>query len=65
MRKYIRSIMRAEGERRKTKPSRWLKAAFEFHQTKKYGQQRRKINQAKGTHRSELWGSRVAMFVEN
>lgn len=60
MRKYIRAIMRAEGKRQHLKPSRYVKAAFEQLQQKKYGVKARKANQAKGTHKRYLWGSRTA-----
>lgn len=50
MRKYIREIIRVEGERQKLKPSRYVKSTFEQIQQKKYGVEKRKKNQAKGTH---------------
>lgn len=60
MRKYIRAIIRTEGEREHLKPSRYVKAAFERIQQKKYGVEKRKLNQARGTHKRYLWGSRTA-----
>lgn len=62
MRKYIRNMMREASHNNHTKPSRWLKAAFESFQLKRYGADRRKANQAKGTHPKKLWASRVALF---
>ena len=62
MRKYIREMMRASAKHNHTKPNRWLKAAFESFQLKRYGADRRKANQAKGTHPKKLWGSRIALF---
>lgn len=55
MRKYVREIMRTEGEREHLKPSRYVKAAFEQLQQKKYGVEKRKMNQAKGTRKKRLW----------
>lgn len=60
MRKYVRDIMRTEGEREHLKPSRYVKAAFEQLQQKKYGVEKRKKNQARGTHKRYLWRSRTA-----
>lgn len=60
MRKYIRAIIRAEGEHERMKPSRYVKAAYEQLQQKKYGVEERKKNQAKGTHKRYLWGMRTA-----
>lgn len=62
MRKYIRNMMRYEGKHKKYKVNRWVKAAFEAFQLKCYGADRRKANQAKGTHPKKLWASRVALF---
>lgn len=59
MRKYIREIMRTEGKRNKLKPSRYVKAAFEQLQQKKYGVENRKKNQARGTHKRYLWRARI------
>jgi hypothetical protein len=63
MRKYIRSIIRQEAKTENAKPSRWLKIAFDTHQSKIYGVKKRKANQAKGTHKKQIWASRVAMFA--
>jgi hypothetical protein len=63
MRKYIRNIIRQEAKREKAKPSRWLKIAFDTRQNKKYGVNKRKANRAKGTHKKNIWRSRVAMFA--
>lgn len=60
MRKYVREIMRIEGKRQKLKPSRYVKAAFEQLQQKKYGVEKRKNNQAKGAHKRYLWRARTA-----
>lgn len=63
MRKYIREMFRAEAKVEKRKPSRWLKVSFDTRQNKIYGSAKRKVNQAKGTHKRKLWSSRVAMFA--
>lgn len=63
MRKYIRNMMRYAAKNNHTKPNRWVKAAFESFQLKRYGVNRRRANQAKGTHPGHLWRSRVAMFA--
>ena len=60
MRKYIRAMLRVEGEHERMKPSRYVKAAFEQFQQKKYGVEERRKNQAKGTHKKYLWRSRTA-----
>lgn len=62
MRKYIRGMMRSASKNNHTKPNRWVKAAFETLQLKRYGVDRRRANQAKGTHPKHLWRSRVALF---
>lgn len=64
MRKYIRAIIRAGGESQHLKPSRWVKAKFDQLQQKKYGVEKRKKNQARGTHKRYLWGSRTAGLAE-
>lgn len=64
MRKIIREMMRADAKREKNKPSRWVKAAFDQYQMKKYGVDKRKRNQAVGTHKQKLWNSRVTLFAD-
>lgn len=60
MRKYIRAIIRAEGETQHLKASRYVKSVFENLQQKRYGVDNRRKNQAKGTHKKYLWRSRTA-----
>lgn len=60
MRKYIRAIIRAEGETQHLKASRYVKSVFENLQQKRYGVENRRKNQAKGTHKKYLWRSRTA-----
>lgn len=62
MRKYIRNMMREASHNNHTKPSRWVKAAWESRMLKRVGSDRRKANQAKGTHPKCLWPSRIALF---
>ena len=63
MRKYIRNMMRYEGKHKKYKANRWVKAAWEALQQNTVGVNRRKANQAKGTHPKKVWSSRVALFA--
>jgi hypothetical protein len=56
-------MIREDAKRQKAKPSRWLKIAFDTYQSKKYGVDNRKKNQAKGTHCRKVWPSRVALFA--
>lgn len=63
-RKLIRNAMRHEGEKYSSKPSKYLRNAFDRYQIKKYGGKRRKINQAKGTHRRRTWKTRIAAVSE-
>lgn len=59
MRKYVRSIIRTAGERDHLKPSRYVKAVFDSLQQQKYGVEKRRKNQATGTHKKYLWKSRT------
>lgn len=61
MRKYIRNILRYEGEKREASPSIWVRTAFHTHQLKRYGAKKRRINQAKGTHPKRVWRQRIAL----
>lgn len=63
MRKLIRSMLRAEGERLGVKPSRYMAREFDSYQVKKYGLTRRLINKAKGTHKRNTWKNRVNAVV--
>lgn len=60
MRKYVRVIIKTEGEHQHLKASRYVKAMFEQLQQKRYGVEKRRKNQAKGTHKKYLWRSRTA-----
>lgn len=64
MRKYIREIMRNDAKKQKTKPSKWVRYLFDKKQVKKYGQERRSINKAKGTHKRSTWKQRIELFVK-
>ena len=64
MRKIIRSILRAEGERKGVKASRYMSRKFNRLQIKKYGALRRRINQAKGTHKRDVWRQRIASVID-
>lgn len=63
MRKLIRSMLRAEAERLGVKPSRYVSREFDKYQVKKYGATRRRINQARGTHKRNTWKNRVSAVV--
>ena len=63
MRKFIRNALRAQAERMGVKPSRYVSREFDRIAVKKYGEKRRRINQAKGTHKRRTWGIRIASVV--
>ena len=63
MRKYIRSMLRAEANRKGVNASRYVAREFDRYQVNKYGEPRRRINQAKGTHKRKTWGLRIASVV--
>ena len=62
-RKIIRNALRVKAERMGVKPSQYVSRQFDRIQVEKYGKIRRRINQAKGTHKRETWPSRVASAV--
>lgn len=62
-RKIIRNIIRAEGKRQGVKPSRYLARKFDKIQAEKYGTTVRRINQAKGTHKRNVWRMRIESVV--
>lgn len=55
MRKYIRNLLRSEGERKGEKPSAYVKIEFDKIQRRKYGRLVRLANQAHGTHKRITW----------
>lgn len=59
MRKLIRSIFRAEGEKSDSKASEVVHNTWDRYQVKKVGAGRRIVNQAKGTHKKKNWDSRI------
>lgn len=59
MRGLIRRKMRAEGERKGVKASRYVAREFNRRQVKRYGATVRRINQAKGTHKRRTWRARI------
>ena len=63
MRKYIRSMFRAEAKKNKTNISRWVAAAWEYYKNGTVGATERKLCQARGTHKKSLWRSREALFA--
>lgn len=62
-RKLIRNALRVKAERLGVKPSEYIARRFDRIQIERYGKDRRRINQAKGTHKRRTWGLRVASVV--
>ena len=60
MRKYLRSMMRADAVRLGVKPSRYVSQAWEKHMIDKVGMHTRMVNKAKGTAPKKLWKNRIA-----
>lgn len=63
MRKYIRNMLRVRAERMGAKPSKHVAEEYDRYAVEKYGATRRRINQAKGTHKRETWKNRIASVV--
>ena len=63
MRKYIRKMLRSKAERMRVKSSRYVGSKFNDIQVEKYGSIRRKLNQAKGTHKAKTWPQRYSLYV--
>ena len=63
MRKYIRHALRIRAEREGVKPSKYVAAAWDRLSVKKYGDKRRRIHQATGTHKRRVWKSRIESVV--
>lgn len=63
VRKYIRNALRVEAERMGVKPSLYVARNFDKYQVDKYGETRRRINQAKSTHKRKTWRLRIASVV--
>lgn len=51
MRKHIRKMLKAQGERLGVKTSRFVRREFDSLQIKRYGYECRRANQAKSTHK--------------
>lgn len=62
MRKYIRNIIRSMAKKENVKPSRHVKVVYDQLQKDKYGEERRKRNQARGTHKAKGWSFREAIL---
>ena len=60
IRKIIRNMFRAEGERAGVKPSRYLSREFDRYQKRKYSLNIRRVNQCRGTHKRATWKERVS-----
>ena len=63
MRKYIRKMMRARGEKEHAKPSRVVKYLFNKYQIEKYGIGKRSSNMAHGTHCKKTWNQIIGQRV--
>lgn len=64
-RKIIRGIFRNEAKEMGVKPSKWVNREFNRYQITKYGLKKRKINQAKGTHRRDTFKNRIEFALMN
>lgn len=63
MRKIIRNALRVKAERMGVKPSQYVARQYDRYAVARYGATRRRINQAKGTHKRETWKNRIASVV--
>lgn len=63
MRKIIRNALRVKAERMGVKPSKYVAREFDRYSVERYGETRRRINQAKGTHKRNTWKMRIASVV--
>lgn len=63
MRKIIRNALRVKAERMGVKPSEYVAKEYDRYAVERYGKVRRRINQAKGTHKRSTWKNRVASVV--
>ena len=63
MRKVIRNALRVKAERMGVKPSKYVAEEYDRYAVKRYGETRRRINQAKGTHKRRSWKMRIASVV--
>ena len=59
-RKSRRHMIRVAAARSGLKPSKAVRRLFDEYQVGKYGENRRRINQAKGTHPRRTWKLRIA-----
>lgn len=62
-RKHVRRLLRAEAETKGAKPSAYVHTEFDRIQVRKYGRTRRRINQAKGTHKLRKWRVRIEAVI--
>lgn len=63
MRKCIRNMLRVRAERMGVKPSKHVSEEYDRYAVARYGETRRRINQAKGTHKRETWKNRIASVI--
>ena len=63
-RKFIRGAMRAYARKHGIKESKYIRTMFDRLQANKYGETRRKINQAKASKPKRVWSMRIASVLE-
>ena len=63
MRKIIRNALRVKAERMGVKPSQYVARQYDRYAVERYGETRRRINQAKSTHKRKTWRLRIASVV--
>lgn len=63
MRKYIRNMLRVRAARMSCKPSKHVAEEYDRYAVARYGAARRRINQAKGTHKRKNWKNRIADVI--
>lgn len=63
LRKLIRNALRVKAERMGVKPSQYVARQYDRYAVERYGETRRRINQAKGTHKRDTWKNRIADVV--
>ena len=63
-RKFIRNMFRKEAERNGVKASRYIRRNFDSYQINKYGAIVRTKNKCKGTHKRNVWRSRILLEID-
>ena len=63
MRKIIRNTMRNEAKRLGVKASQYVREQFDRYQVEKYGEDCRRKNKIRGTHKRRTWKSRLETLI--